>query len=77
MIHPLAEDFNDLKDAEIESRIQDLSSKYFMSQNPAVQRQIGLFLDMYKAELQHRRANAWQKEYQKRNKDLDDLIKVN
>lgn len=77
MIHPLAEDFNELKDAEIESRIQDLSSKYFMSQNPSIQRQIGMFLDMYKAELQQRRANAWQKEYQKRNKDLDDLIKVN
>lgn len=77
MIHPLAEDFDGLKDAEIESRIQDLGRKYFMSQNPSVQRQVGMLLDMYKAELEHRRANAWQKEYQKRNKDLDDLIKVN
>ena len=76
-MHPLAEDFDALKDAEIESRIQDLGRKYFMSQNPAVQKQIGMFLDIYKAELEQRRANAWQKEYQKRNKDLDDLIKVN
>jgi len=76
MMHPLTEDFNELKDVEIESRIQDLSKKYFMSQNPSVQRQIGMFLDMYKAELHHRRAVAWQKDYQKRNKSLDDLIKV-
>jgi hypothetical protein len=76
MIHPLAEDFDNLKDAEIESRIQDLTKKYFMTQNVAIQRQVGMFLDMYKAELQHRRSSAWQKEYQKRNKDLDNLINV-
>jgi hypothetical protein len=75
-MHPLAEDFNELKDVEIEDRIQDLSKKYFMTQNGAIQRQIGMFLDMYKAELQHRRSVALQKEYQKRNKDLDELIKV-
>jgi len=72
----LSEDFDNLKDAEIEARIQDLSKKYFMTQNPTVQRQIGMFLDIYKAELQHRRAAAWQKDYQKRNKALDELIKV-
>lgn len=76
MIHPLAEDFSELKDAEIEARVQDLTKKYFMTQNIAIQRQVGMFLDMYKAELQHRRASAWQKEYQRRNKDLDELIKV-
>jgi hypothetical protein len=75
-MHPLAEDFDSLKDAEIEARIQDLSRKYFMTQNPNIQRQIGMFLDIYKAELQHRRSAAWQKDYQKRNKSLDDLIKV-
>jgi hypothetical protein len=76
MMHPLSEDFDNLKDAEVEARIQDLTKKYFMSQNPGVQRQIGMFLDMYKTELQHRRSAAWQKEYQKRNKDLDNLINV-
>ena len=76
MMHPLAEDFDSLKDAEIEARIQDLTKKYFMSHNSDVQRQVGMFLDMYKAEIQHRRSAAWQKEYQKRNKDLDNLINV-
>jgi len=76
-MHPLAEDFSQLKDAEIESRIQDLTSKYWQTTNSTVQRQISLFLDMYKAEIQDRRAKQWNQMYQKRNKDLDNLINVN
>lgn len=76
-MHPLAEDFGQLKDAEIEQRIQDLTSKYWQTTNSTVQRQISLFLDMYKAEIQDRRAKQWNQMYQKRNKDLDNLINVN
>lgn len=76
-MHPLAEDFSQLKDAEIEERIQDLSKKYWVASNPGIQRQISIFLDMYKAELQDRRAKQWNQLYQKRNKDLDNLINVN
>jgi len=76
-MHPLAEDFSQLKDAEIEARIQDLTSKYWQTTNSAVQRQITLFLDMYRAEIQDRRAKQWNQLYQKRNKDLDNLINVN
>lgn len=75
-MHPLAEDFSQLKDAEIESRIQDLTSKYWQTSNMAVQRQISLFLEMYQAEIQDRRAKQWNQMYQKRNKDLDNLINV-
>jgi hypothetical protein len=75
-MHPLAEDFSQLKDAEIETRIQDLNSKYWQTTNSAVQRQISLFLDMYRAEMQDRRAKQWNQMYQKRNKDLDNLINV-
>ena len=76
-MHPLAEDFSQLKDAEIEERIQDLSKKYWVASNPGIQRQISMFLDMYKAEIQDRRAKQWNQLYQKRNKDLDNLINVN
>lgn len=76
MIHPLSEDFSTLKDVEIENKINDLSKKYWLSQNPAVQRQISLFLDLYNAELRDRRAKAWQQQYQKRDKSLDELVKV-
>lgn len=75
-MHPLAEDFSTLKDAEIESRIQELTKKYWQAHNPSVQTQISLFLDMYQEELRSRRAKMWQQQYQNRDKGLDDLIKV-
>ena len=76
MMHPLAEDFSKLKDAEIESRIQDLNSKYWQTTNSSIQRQLSMFLDMYRTEIQDRRAKQWNQMYQKRNKDLDNLINV-
>lgn len=76
MIHPLAEDFSKLKDAEIESKVQELSRKFFMAQNPAIKNQIAIFIDMYKAELSSRRAKQLEQIYQKRDKDLDKLINV-
>jgi hypothetical protein len=76
-MHPLAEDFSQLKDAEIESRIQDLTKKYWQAHNPSIQTQISLFLDMYKAELSSRRSKMWEQQYQNRDKGLDNLIKVN
>ncbi len=76
MIHPLAEDFTNLKDSEIEERIHELSKKFYMSSNPQVQRQISLFLDLYQEELRARRSRMWQQQYQNRDKDLDNLIKV-
>ena len=76
MIHPLAEDFSQLKDADIEQKVQDLSKKYWMASNPSVRQQISIFLDIYKTELSSRRTKLMQQEYQKRDKDLDNLIKV-
>lgn len=76
MFHPLSEDYSNLKDAEIEARVQDLSRKYFMSQNPAVKQQISIFIDIYRNELSARRAKQLENVYQKRDKDLDKLINV-
>lgn len=76
MMHPLSEDYTKLKDNEIEEKIQDLSRKYFMVQNPSVKNQIAIFIDIYKTELQTRRAKQVEQLYQKRDKDLDKLIKV-
>lgn len=77
MMHPLAEDYSKLKDAEIESRLQDLSKKYFQTSNSALKQQIAIFIDIYRTELSARRAKAIEQQYQKRDKDLDKLIKVN
>jgi hypothetical protein len=77
MTHPLVDGFSGLKDAELENKVQELSKKYFMAaNNPAVQNQIILLLDMYKEELNSRRQKVWQEQYQKRDTDLDSLINV-
>lgn len=76
MIHPLAEDFSQLKDIEIENKLQDLSKKYWQTANPAVKEQISIFIGLYKTELSYRRAKLVEQQYQKRDKDLDNLIKV-
>ena len=76
-MHPLAEDFSQLKDAEIESKILDLSKKYWATRNLAVQNQISMLLEMYNAEMGTRRAKVWQQQYQNRDKGLDKLINVN
>jgi len=76
-MHPLAEDFSKLKDAELETKIQTLSQRYFMSSNnTAVQQQIVMLLEMYKEELSGRRQKLWNEQYQNRDTDLDSLIKV-
>lgn len=75
-MHPLAEDFSKLKDQEVEQRLQDLSSKYWKTNNAVLQHQISTFIDIYKAELASRRAKVWQEQYQKRDKGLDSLINI-
>ena len=76
MIHPLVEDFSQLKDLEIETKLQDLSKKYWQTSNPSVKQQISIFIELYKTELSFRRAKLVEQQYQKRDKDLDNLIKV-
>ena len=76
-MHPLATNLSEFKDAELDSKIQSLTKMYFMTHNPEVQNQIGMLLEDYRMELSSRRARAWNAEYQNRNKDLDNLIKVN
>lgn len=77
MIHPLAEDFSQLKDNEIENKLQELSRKYWQANNPSVKQQISIFIDLYRTELNVRRSKQLEQVYQKRDKDLDNLVKVN
>lgn len=75
-MHPLVGDLSVLKDADIENKIQDLTRKYFMSNNFDLQQQIGMVLSAYKEELANRQRLAYEKMMQTRNKDLDKLINV-
>jgi hypothetical protein len=74
-MHPLAEDFSKLKDSEIDARILELGKKYWQSNNPSVQTQISMFLDLYREELRSRQAKMWQ-QHQNKAPELDKLINV-
>jgi len=75
-MHPLAGDFELLKDSEIESKINDLTRKYFMTYNVDIRSQISMLLDVYKEEMSKRRQAALEKLMANRDKSLDKLINV-
>jgi hypothetical protein len=75
-MHPLVESFDGVKDSEIESKISDLTKKYFMTSNPGVKSQIANVLDSYNEEMSKRRQAALKKMMDNRDKSLDKLINV-
>jgi hypothetical protein len=75
-MHPLAGDLSLLKDAELESKIHDLTNKYFMAQGPDLKAQISNLLQTYNEELRIRRKAALDKLMKSRDKNLDKLINV-
>ena len=75
-MHPLAGDLSQFKDSEIESKINDLTRKYFSTYNFELQQQISMMLDTYKSEMANRKQREYEKMMNSRNKDLDKLINV-
>jgi hypothetical protein len=75
-MHPLVQDLSELKDAELDSRISDLTKKYFMTSNSGVREQMVAILESYKAESSKRRQAAWEKMMSNRDKSLDKLINI-
>lgn len=75
-MHPLVNSFADIKDAELESKIGDLTKKYFMTHNVDVRSQIAMLLESYREELGNRRAAALDKMMNSRDKSLDKLINI-
>jgi hypothetical protein len=75
-MHPLIDELSGLKDSEIESKINDLTRKYFMVRNPGVQAQLVAVLDSYKEELNIRRQREYENMVNNRDKGLDKLINV-
>ena len=76
MIHPLQEDLSQLKDNDIEHKVQELTRKYFMAArlgNHQVLTQISTFLTIYTGELSRRYIEKSKTEL---NGDLDQLINV-
>lgn len=77
MIHPLGNGINKLTDQELESKIQELTKKYFQALrfSPSVASQVVLLLDSYKIEQQERQV-AKSRNSDSGDNDLNALIKV-
>jgi len=78
MINPLVDSLADLTINELEEKIVVLQRRYFMTANPGVQHQISNFLEIYKQEVQTRRAVEYERQKNQENGEsgLDDLINV-
>jgi len=66
-----------LSDAELESRIGDLTRKYWKTHNPALQQQIAVQLEAHQIERRDREAKKWQDAQNNLDSDLDNLININ
>lgn len=75
-MHPLANNIENLKDAELELKINELSKKYFQTTNMQLQSQILMLLESYKEQLARRRYEDWVKMNESRDKSLDKLINI-
>lgn len=77
MFHPFTEDLSQLKDNELEEKVQELTKKYYQASRlgkPELLTQIATFVTIYKDELSKRYYQRTQTEL---NGDLDQLINVN
>jgi hypothetical protein len=75
MFNPLVDSFEDLTDAQLQDKAQDLTRRYFQTRNPALQNQIAVILDMFKQE-QTARIYKQQNSDNEDDSDLDNLINI-
>lgn len=79
MFHPLISNTTELSVGELESKVGELTRKYFIAQrsgNGDLAGQIAIALEMYRTELQTRHQAAIKIPTHNGDKDLDDLIKI-
>jgi len=74
--NPLVDDLTDIPTKVLEEKLLELNKKYWMTQNPQVRGQMVAILDMYKLELQARRAQDAQKNNDQGDNSLDNLINI-
>lgn len=75
MFNPLVDSFEDLTDAQLQDKAQDLTRRYFQTRNPALQNQIAVILNMFKQE-QTARIYKQQNSDNEDDSDLDNLINI-
>jgi hypothetical protein len=77
-MHPLAADLSELKDSEVEAKLNELTKKYFQAArlgNQDLLTQLSIFVNIYREEM----SNRYRKSLKNTNidGDLDQLINVN
>jgi hypothetical protein len=78
MFNPLLEDLTQLKDSEIEAKINELSTKYRQAarfSSISVTQQLAIVYEAYKTEQSRRQQEALKRAFSTSNKSLDGLIK--
>lgn len=75
-MHPLIEDLSTLKIQELENKINDLTKKYFLTNNVYIREQIISLLETYKETLSLRQQEELEKSMSNRDQDLDKLINI-
>ena len=76
MHHPFSEDTSNLSVNQLYEKINELSKKYFQSNNPQVKQQIQTFIDYYKLEVRQKEAAEKKKAEENGEIDLDKLINI-
>ena len=69
-LNPFVDDLSDLSTNELSDKINDLSKKYFMTNNLQVQDQIRAVLEMYRVEAASRQAS------ESINQTVDNIDKI-
>ena len=75
-MHPLINDLSNIKDSELDTKINDLTRKYFTTSNFELRQQIIMVLESYKEELSNRKRIEYENMMKSRDKGLDKLINV-
>jgi len=79
MLHPLVDDLSELKDSEVEEKLQELNKKYFTASrlgNNQVLTQLSTLVTIYREELQKRYLAQKIALQENDGEDLDNLINV-
>jgi type VI protein secretion system component VasA len=79
MFHPLEGDLSKLKDSEVESKLQELTRKYYQASRFGSQElltQLSTFVTIYRDEMRKRQAKSLSMNNNVTNEDLGQLINV-
>ena len=76
MHHPFSEDTSNLSINQLYEKINELTKKYFQSNNSQVKQQIQTFINYYKLEVREKEAAEKKKAEENGEIDLDKLINI-